>query len=135
MTRRRREKVVRSYAEFRRRQRRGEPKSVGKAYMMWVLGLFFVPGLHRYYLERPRTGSLMLLMVLGAMGLAAIGLAEIYGTFFDMLEPGSAGAAADPTQVVQQARKWFAYAAVAGGAYAVWALVDLFLIPSMARAE
>jgi len=101
--------------------------------MMWVLGLFFVPGLHRYYLERHRTGSLMLLMVLGAFGLAGIGVYELYGTFFDMLSPGAVGAAVDATQLVRETRMWFTYAAAVGGVYVVWAIADLFLIPSMAR--
>ncbi|MGY2752571.1 hypothetical protein ACVW0Q_002381 [Thermostichus sp. MS-CIW-21] len=47
----------------------GIPASLGSAYVLWILGLFGLCGLHRFYLRRWRTGLLWLL----TFGLLGIG--------------------------------------------------------------
>ena len=43
--------------------------SPGVAYLLWLAGLFFACGLHRFYLGKPYTG----LRWLGTLGLLGIG--------------------------------------------------------------
>ena len=71
-----------SYALERRSER-----SVGTAYLFWLLGFFFICGLHRFYSGRPISGFLWLFTA----GFCGVG--QIIDAFFipRMIEDHNAG--------------------------------------------
>lgn len=109
----------------------GKPRSILSGYVFWMVGLFVCPGLHRFYLGHPRSGTLMVALVLSAFGLATLGVWDIYSHYIGLLTPGSlAGMSQSPYEM---GKKWFAFALIPAAAVIGWMLIDLFLIPGMAR--
>ena len=108
-----------------------EARGVGATYGRWLLGLFFCPGLHRFYLGMNKSGALLLLLAFSGIVLGAVGLGEIYSSFLGMLDPG--GITKDIDVVVAEAKHWFLYAYGCLGTAGIWMLVDFFMIPLLVR--
>ncbi len=103
-------------------------KTMGKAYATWAIGCLICIGLHRFYLDRPKTGALMLGLALLGLLLAAWGIADAYSSILDGLISETYG----PAEIKFNSF-WFQLAAASAGTAFLWAFLDLFLIPGMVK--
>ena len=106
-------KTERRQLETEREQTLAPQKSIGVAYVLLII--FGGMGLHRFYLERIGSGVVQFIMWVA-----------VIVSIYSIVQDASNG---------QVSPGWSALLSIAGLPLGIWVLVDLFLIPGMARSR